>query len=141
VESLQLILRRQVLWLVHQKGHKEELETVVRDLWDLRIRNCPSITERDSTSDGELSTFSSQSVATTEAETSAGSFSKTLSWDPERGSDWPMPRLIESLVICYLGCQLLRIPTRIGDFHRWAIDGQICYENAVWYKLDYSPIY
>ncbi|KAF4125286.1 hypothetical protein GMORB2_4126 [Geosmithia morbida] len=38
LEALQLVLRSQTLWLIREKGHAEELETVVRDLWDLRIR-------------------------------------------------------------------------------------------------------
>ncbi len=39
LECLQLILRRQLAWLVAEKGFPPQAELVVRDLWDLRLRN------------------------------------------------------------------------------------------------------
>ncbi|KLU81425.1 hypothetical protein MAPG_00514 [Magnaporthiopsis poae ATCC 64411] len=39
LHCLQLVLRKQLFWLVRDRGLPLELETVVRDLWALRTRN------------------------------------------------------------------------------------------------------
>ncbi len=39
LECLQVVLRRQLAWLIHDKGLPAELEAVVRHLWDLRIQD------------------------------------------------------------------------------------------------------
>ena len=44
-----MALRSQTLWLVNEQGHREELETVIRDLWDLRIRGFDSSQAGDAT--------------------------------------------------------------------------------------------
>ncbi|KAK4236632.1 hypothetical protein C8A03DRAFT_45397 [Achaetomium macrosporum] len=43
LECLQLLLRKQVLWLVRRKGFHPELEAVCRDLWYLRVRDFPGL--------------------------------------------------------------------------------------------------
>jgi RNA polymerase I-specific transcription initiation factor RRN7 len=43
LECLQLLLRKQVAWLVRQKGLHPELESVCRDLWYLRVRLFPGL--------------------------------------------------------------------------------------------------
>lgn len=131
LEALQLILRSQLLWLVREKGYKEELETVVRDLWDLRIRGFGSLVPHASISgeEGELQMFSSQPDSEPEMEVRPKA--NKLSWDPERGQDWPMPRMIDTLCLCYLGCLLLRIPTSMGQIFRWANGGNIPYRYVV----------
>lgn len=132
LEALQLILRGQLLWLVNDKGHREELETVVRDLWDLRIRGASSLVVPEETAeDGGLEMFSSQAMANEEVGTVLKSRARAQSWDPERGLAWPMPRMPNTLALCYLGCLLLRIPTRIGELVRWANNGNIPYKRAV----------
>lgn len=131
LEAVQLILRSQVQWLVSEKGHREELETVVRDLWDLRIRGASSLVVPDESAEGELEMFSSQATATEEGGTVLRSKARAQSWDPERGLAWPMPRMPHTLALCYLGCLLLRIPTRIGELVRWANNGNIPYKRAV----------
>ncbi|XWW95075.1 hypothetical protein V2A60_003026 [Cordyceps javanica] len=63
LEALQLLLRKQLLWLIKEKGHMEELETVVRDLWDLRIRGATALgqgTASGAASENVLEIFSSQ---------------------------------------------------------------------------------
>ncbi|KAK1755777.1 putative ribosomal protein [Echria macrotheca] len=44
LECLQLILRKELRWLVKERGFHRELESVCRDLWNLRIRGCPGLT-------------------------------------------------------------------------------------------------
>lgn len=131
LECFQLILRSQLLWLVNEKGHREELETVVRDLWDLRTRGSSSLVVEEDTQEGGLEMFSSQPALEEPAIHHRGFDARDQSWKSDRGSDWPMPRIVDTLVLCYLGCLLLRIPTRVGEFCRWANDGQIPYKRAV----------
>lgn len=132
LEALQLLLRNQVLFLVRDKGYTEELETVVRDLWDLRIRGFGSLVPEENTQDTELELFSSQPASDTqEKQTPWKSRSKAQSWDPERGSDWPMPRVQETLSLCYVGCLLLRLPVRIADIRTWVTGGNMPYTRAV----------
>jgi RNA polymerase I-specific transcription initiation factor RRN7 len=130
LEALQLILRNQLLWLINERNHRTELETVVRDLWDLRIRGSSSLGPEESTSTGDLAMFSSQPQAE-ENEPALRSKVRAQSWDPGRGSNWPLPKVPDTLALCYLGCLLLHIPTRVGDLIRWANNGSIPYKRAV----------
>lgn len=128
LEALQLLLRSQIAWLVQEKGHKEELETVVRDLWDLRLRGFGSVT-KDAKEDS-LELFSSQPDSS-QSESTGPPRSRAQSWTSDRGSDWPMPGVRDTIALCYLGCCLLRIPTRIGQLWKWANDGHLPYRLAV----------
>ncbi|KXH37832.1 forms a complex with the other RRN protein RRN6 and RRN11 [Colletotrichum simmondsii] len=129
LECLQLILREQVIWLVAAKEHKPELETVVRDLWDLRISGAATAVQDDSASEGEPSLFSSQlDLAQDEEHQSRNR--RAQRWTGENGSEWPAPRMIDTLGLCFLGCMLLRIPTRVGDLCKWARGGSIPYKEA-----------
>ncbi|EXK44252.1 hypothetical protein FOXG_18763 [Fusarium oxysporum f. sp. lycopersici 4287] len=132
LECLQLVLRQQLLWLVQSKGHREELETVVRDLWDLRIRGSGALLaeeETQQTGDG-LAIFSSQPTDTENDDTPKKQGARARSWNPEDNPDWPVPRMIETLALCYLGCLLLRIPTMIGELCVWANSGRIPYKRS-----------
>ncbi|KAF5025465.1 hypothetical protein F66182_2441 [Fusarium sp. NRRL 66182] len=131
LECLQLVLRRQLLWLIQAKGHREELETVVRDLWDLRTRGSGAIEAEDETqADDGLAMFSSQPAASEKDDTPKTQGTRAQSWDPERKSDWPIPRMIDTLALCYLGCLLLRIPTAVGELCLWANSGRMPYKRA-----------
>ncbi|KAF5621268.1 hypothetical protein F52700_11017 [Fusarium sp. NRRL 52700] len=132
LECLQLVLRQQLLWLVQSKGHREELETVVRDLWDLRIRGSGALLaeqETQQTGDG-LAIFSSQPTGTENDHTPKTQGTRVRSWNPEDNPDWPVPRMIETLALCYLGCLLLRIPTTIGELCAWANSGRMPYKRS-----------
>ncbi|KZL72348.1 forms a complex with the other RRN protein RRN6 and RRN11 [Colletotrichum tofieldiae] len=129
LECLQLILREQILWLVKEKDHKAELETVVRDLWDLRTCGAATVVHDDSASEAEPSLFSSQ-LDLTQDEQPHSRTKRAQSWAAGNGSEWPAPRMMDTLGLCFLGCVLLRIPTRIGDLARWARAGSIPYRHA-----------
>ncbi|KAF4444022.1 hypothetical protein FACUT_961 [Fusarium acutatum] len=132
LECLQLVLRQQLLWLVQSKGHREELETVVRDLWDLRIRGSGALLaeeETQQTGDG-LAIFSSQPTGTEKDDTPKMQGTRARSWNPEDNPDWPVPRMIETLALCYLGCLLLRIPTTIGELCAWANSRRMPYKRS-----------
>ncbi|ROT38691.1 hypothetical protein SODALDRAFT_333311 [Sodiomyces alkalinus F11] len=135
LECLQLILRQQINWLVTTKGYKAELETVVRDLWDLRLRGSTAFETVDhpnSTSEASISVFSSQEAAAQDETRPRPSHNRrrSRSWGPDSGESWPTPKLTDTLALCYLGCLLLRIPARIGDFVRWAKGSNIIFKNA-----------
>ena len=131
LEAVQLLLRNLVLCLIREKGYREELETVVRDLWDLRIRGSSGLaTADDDAAAGQLEMFSSQSLPE-ENKVIWKSRARAQSWDAERGADWPMPTLPETLGLCYLASVLLRIPTRLGEVLHWANNGTIPYKTAV----------
>ncbi|KAL7810364.1 hypothetical protein V8C26DRAFT_410170 [Trichoderma gracile] len=134
LEALQLVIRSQVAWLINEKGHREELETVVRDLWDLRIRGSNSGLGDDAQGDDEdLAIFSSEPSQTPSSKERHPAARKQ-SWDPELGLRWPLPHVPDTLAICYLGCILLRIPTHLGDVVRWANNGSIPYKKC-YYNL------
>lgn len=107
---------------------------MVRDLWDLRVRGASSlVVEEENTAEAGLEIFSSQptSAAEDDGGTVLKSQARAQSWDPERGLAWPLPRIPDTLVLCYLGCLLLRLPTRIGELVQWANGGNIPYRRAV----------
>lgn len=83
---------------------------MVKDLWALRLQLLKSKT--DATSD-EDTVFSSQPQSETETEDKHEGVGRE--WKV-RGKD--MPRLIETLGLCYLGTILLRLPVSIGEMHR-----------------------
>jgi RNA polymerase I-specific transcription initiation factor RRN7 len=132
LEAMQLILRHQVVWLVKEKRHLEELETVVRDLWTVRIRGFPEESKEDQ-EQKEIEMFSSQPASSPDMEETQTKASQTRSqrWDSNMGSHWPLPKISDTLALCYLGCLLLRIPTSIADFFHWANAGNIPYRRAV----------
>lgn len=143
LECLQLILRKQIWWLVHTKKLPGELETVVRDLWDLRIRNLDGLTsaaadetegesghESGASSGTEL--FSSQAGSESDASTATTrtTASRGTSWTSEPGQNWNLPGLSHTLALCYLGCLTLRLPVRVGQVYNWAKDDRLLYLGA-----------
>ncbi|KIL90626.1 hypothetical protein FAVG1_06360 [Fusarium avenaceum] len=131
LECLQLVLRSQLLWLIRSKGHREELETVVRDLWDLRIRGSGSLAvDKETHPDEGLAVFSSQPEEPEKDDIPKKQGARAQSWNPEQNADWPMPRMIDTLALCYLGCLLLRVPTAVGELCLWANSGRIPYKRS-----------
>ncbi|KAI1660783.1 hypothetical protein F4813DRAFT_348304 [Daldinia decipiens] len=139
LEVLQLILLKQVWWLVRDKGFPEDFEEIVRALWALRVRNLPLMESGGGTrkrkgdvgeeSDGYASSaqlFSSQSEGTG-AESSAFDLSDatTATWAPDAGRRWKLPKLVDTLALCYLGCLVRRLPATTADFCGWAQRGEL----------------
>ena len=130
LQCYQLILWKQCFWLVKEKGFPKELETVVRDLWSLRIKLLYA--EKDdeegytsgtvgfsSTSEGENSDTDGMSLA-----------SKWSRRSNRKGKEY-LPKLIETLALCYLGILLLRLPTSIGEIFKWVTSDEMIYNRAV----------
>ncbi|KYK59684.1 eukaryotic translation initiation factor 5A [Drechmeria coniospora] len=130
LEALQMLLRNQVMWLITETGQREELETVVRDLWDLRIRGSSCLEPNDEeAAEAHLELFSSKPNQE-ENKTMWKSRARLQSWDSERGTDWPLPKISETLALCYLGCILLKMPVRLGLLLERANDGNMPYKNV-----------
>ncbi|KAI0165675.1 hypothetical protein GGR57DRAFT_512730 [Xylariaceae sp. FL1272] len=135
LETLQLILIRQVQWLVDTQAFPLDFTELVRALWALRVRNLP-IREhegirpgRGDDSDGASTIlFSSQS----EPDSSDVDLSDatTTTWAPDVRRRWKLPKLIDTLALCYLGCVVRRLPVMTRDFHHWAQKGGLDYLAA-----------
>ena len=110
LQSYQLILRKQCWALIHTHRLPSELETVVKDLWELRLQLLKD--KLKTTADAE-EVFSSQPQTETEDEGETNN--RDRKWDLRTKQ---MPTLLETLSICYLGAAILRLPIGLGDFHQ-----------------------
>ncbi|KAK0714626.1 hypothetical protein B0H67DRAFT_578623 [Lasiosphaeris hirsuta] len=150
LECLQLILRKQVAWLIARQDVHPELELVCRNLWDLRIRGFVGLTpaktkgkgkagvgmppRSQSGPDAGLVMFSSQAAAQILPEDDAKTRAlkkrrwKTKTW---QGEYWSLPGPMDILALVYLGCLLRQEPLMIGDIYRWAKTNQIPYLGAL----------
>lgn len=114
MQSYQIILWKHCHCLVHQKGFPAEFESVVRDLWALRLQLLSEKITALSDLETEGRTFSSQDDAENDGEVDReGPGSKA-----RRRFEKP-PALVETLGICYLAAILLRLPLSIGDLHSY----------------------
>ncbi|CZR62368.1 related to polymerase I core factor (CF) subunit [Phialocephala subalpina] len=118
LQCYQLILWKQCHWLVNVKGFPKELETVVRDLWGLRV-SVVQKREDSSTSEGENDTDGtrgSKSLASSRSRRSAANGEERL------------PKLVETMGLCYLGMVLMRLNTSLGEVYKWATRDEIITE-------------
>lgn len=126
---------------MRNRGLPAELETVVRDLWDLRIRNFAGLGRAaaaaedadsagaDSGTDVEL--FSSQAGSASDSDASTRTtVSRAHSWTSETGHTWNLPGLFHCLALCYLGCLSLSLPIRVGQIYGWARNDQLTFLGA-----------
>lgn len=129
---------------MHEQRLPPELETVVRDLWDLRIRNfaglkkVPATTDDteaesafDSGTDGEMFSSQAGSENDTSTATTKTMASRAKSWTSEPGHDWNLPGLFHCLALCYLGCLSLSLPVRVGQIYSWAKTDQLLFLSAL----------
>jgi len=141
LQCYQLILWKQTHWLVTVKGFPKELETIVRDLWELRLRVLQG-------SGDERSEYGTEFGSTTEGDdtdTDGTGYRSTASTVMSRKrasrAKKNLPKLIETLGFCYLGILLLRLPTSLGEIYRWATRDEILYTRAVSEVLEYRFIF
>lgn len=133
LEAVQLILIRQVRWLVDAQGFPDDFAELVRALWALRVRNLP-LRERGVRKGDESDAGTSQAWFSSQSETGGESSDLDLSdattatWARRR---WKLPKLIDTLALCYLGCLVRRLPVSTGDFCDWAQKGDLQFLAAV----------
>ncbi|KAJ4289005.1 hypothetical protein N0V90_011347 [Kalmusia sp. IMI 367209] len=124
VKCLQLILRHQLAFLIHKKGLTTELETVVQDLWTLRISQLGNKIRSESQELGSSQVFSTQE-SDTEAE------DDPLFLPSRKKKLQENPTLIDCLALCYLGTMTLRLPVTPGDIYTWTTEEDMPYSNAM----------
>ncbi|RYP91371.1 hypothetical protein DL770_002511 [Monosporascus sp. CRB-9-2] len=139
LEVLQLVLRRLVRALVGDSdgalGLPPDLEDVVRSLWVLRIRNLPLRVEGERSGGAAIDTEGDDGVSTGETDTdNVGSDASTATartWESDARRRWKLPKLVDALALCYLGCLIRRLPVTTADFHWWAQRGDIEFLSAI----------
>lgn len=124
IKCLQLILRHQLQFLVQKKGLPSELESVVRDLWTLRMLQIGHKIRNDSQDSGSSRVFSTQ-----ESETEAED--DPLMLRSKRKKLQENPTLIDCLALCYMGTLALRLPVTPGDIYTWTTEEEMPYLNAI----------
>ena len=102
-------------------GWPAEIETVVKDFWELRLQLLSHRFEQDE-SDGDT-LFSSQPV---EAIGDESNYKGKARWASK-----PVPTLVESLAICYLAAIILRLPISISELHGYAYREDVPYIRAI----------
>ncbi|KAI1379327.1 hypothetical protein F4677DRAFT_408632 [Hypoxylon crocopeplum] len=141
LEILQLVLLKQVWRLVREKGFPEDFEEIVRALWALRVRNLPLRESGDQgrrrkgdDEDGSDSHASNAALLSSQSEGTGGGSSDfdfsdatTGTWAPDTGRRWKLPKLIDTLALCYLGCLVRRLPATTADLCGWAQKGELDY--------------
>ncbi|KND04023.1 uncharacterized protein SPPG_01470 [Spizellomyces punctatus DAOM BR117] len=152
-EVFQWSLKLQVQAIIKIQGLSEELELVVLDLWSLYVtalevdfedRRRNHLNWRPSSQQSSVPPSSGdESVNASDAYSDSGrrgkrrrrSRSRTpnVSTDGESEAEVEYLRVMQnilpyySLVLCHLGCLLLRVPILLKDLHRWSISGDIPY--------------
>ncbi|KFZ05408.1 hypothetical protein V501_08376 [Pseudogymnoascus sp. VKM F-4519 (FW-2642)] len=125
----QVVLRKQAMWLISARGMPPELETVIRDLWAVRIRNIRGIGE-DERGARDGYGFSSTSEGETEGE-DVGVGMEMSRRHRKIAREKGLPKLIESLALCYMAILLLRLPVSVGDLQKWAEQHEIPYFRVI----------
>lgn len=120
------------------KGLPKELETVVRDLWGLRLGFFQKPLEEGARSGYSSGTGTAMFSSTSEGENTDtdGSGFKSASSRRSRKSAKSevvelMPKLMETVGLIYLGMLLLRLPISLGEIIRWIRRDEIPYNRAV----------
>ncbi|KAB5572354.1 putative ribosomal protein [Coniochaeta sp. 2T2.1] len=155
LECLQLILRKQIAWLVRERNLPQKLEGVVRDLWELRVAAFGGLRlglvegkgkgkgRSEAPESGSESQSQSQRYYSSQGETEAETENegegvgrgrrkrRVRRWDVKEGQRWPLPDMMEGLGLVYLGCLAMRLPVRMGDLFRWARSGRLLYVRAI----------
>lgn len=121
-------------WLIIVKKLPPELETVVRDLWGLRLSALSrAVAERAGYSSGTGTQTMFSSTSEGEATDTDGSGFKSASSRRSRKQEHVerLPKLAETLALLYLGMILMRVPVSLGDLMQWAKSDDLLYNRAV----------
>jgi RNA polymerase I-specific transcription initiation factor RRN7 len=102
-------------------------ETLVKDLWSLRLQELHSLVSHDAGTDTEIQSshkFSSQS------EGDSGTDTASHRGQGRHRTNVRGPNLLELLAINYIAMLLLRAPVTVADFIKWTNSGQLLYYQA-----------
>jgi RNA polymerase I-specific transcription initiation factor RRN7 len=126
--------------LVTVKEFPQELETIVRDLWGLRLGVLHRSREERSGYGSGTGTMGFSSTSEGDSDTD-GTGMKSFGSRRSRKSaveEERLPKLIETLGLCYLGILLLRLPTGLGEVYKWVVKEEIIYIRAV--SIDFTNL-
>jgi len=115
--------------LIQDKGLPSELETVIFDLWALRVAQLGDRIANES----QETESQSQVFSTLESEESATDNERGTVSTP-KGRDKKLngaPNLYDCLALCYLGTSTLRLPITPGDIYAWTTGGKLAYRKAI----------
>lgn len=124
LECLQLILRHQVWYLIHDKGLPTELEITVFDLWALRVAQLENKV-------ADATEYDSQSQAFTTDESGTENETDMFRSASRKAKLKGMPSLADALALCYMGTLTLRLPVTPGDIYEWATNDKLPYLRAI----------
>ncbi|KAH9204453.1 hypothetical protein DL95DRAFT_471482 [Leptodontidium sp. 2 PMI_412] len=134
LQCYQLILWKQCHWLVTTLGLPGELRVIVRDLWELRLRSFHISRDEKSAYGSGTGTMMFSSASEGDNTDTDGVTHRSIGSRRSKKSavtEEKLPRLIETLALCYLGTLLLKMPVTVEDFHRWALQDRITYNRAI----------
>jgi len=134
LQCYQLILWKQCFWLVNVKSFPSELETVVRDLWGLRMSELQRSRDEKSGYGSGTETIGFSSISEEDATNTDGTDRKSLASGRRRRratKSENLPTLIETLALCYLGMLLMRLSTSLGEIYNWAARQEIIFLRAI----------
>ncbi|PQE33260.1 hypothetical protein CJF32_00003798 [Rutstroemia sp. NJR-2017a WRK4] len=131
LQCYQLILWKQTHWLVTVQKFPPELETVVRDLWDLRLRVLRGAGDERTEYGTEFGSTTEGETTDTDATGWKSLASSIMSRKRAERTKKLLPKLVETLAFNYLGVLLLRLPISLGVIIRWATRDEMLYTRAV----------
>ena len=144
LQCFQLILWKQCHSLISVHGLPAQLETVIRDLWTLRILPLLRLrSQRSKDVTAETRSFKgwSSQVKASGSDLEGGSSGNGLSHEDGRSSYQAamqfrisgerLPRLKESLGLLLFGIYLLRLPIGAGELVKWVLEDRLPYMTAV----------
>jgi RNA polymerase I-specific transcription initiation factor RRN7 len=106
----------------------------VRDLWGLRVSLVHKREHGSGYGSGTGTTTMFSSMSEGESTDTDGTKAKSLASGRSRKSavkEERLPRLVETLALCYLALILLRLPTSLGEVYKWATREEVVYSRAV----------
>ncbi|KXT04514.1 hypothetical protein AC578_8631 [Pseudocercospora eumusae] len=126
---VQLVLRKQLRWLIDVQKLPEELEGLVKDLWALRLQKLQNKVSYDSDAETDAQSsriFSSQS----EGDSGTDNEATTMRRNQTR-QKVPGPNMLELLSLVHIGIMLLKIPITVADMVTWCNEGGLLFYRAV----------
>lgn len=109
------------------------MQTVVRDLWTLRLEQVQKRAQRLAIDDDASTVYSSQGEESSAAASSADNDDYETDAADESVSEYARsirrpdetPRLIDTIALCYAATLLMRLPVTIGEMYAWVMSEEV----------------
>jgi RNA polymerase I-specific transcription initiation factor RRN7 len=134
VNSLQWVLRKQIWWLIHEKGFPPEFEVnqqeilpalltpqvLVQELWLVRRMELSQYIDQDWDPESLTEEIAFSQIGDSEDEGASPATRNVLA---------TLPTLTQGLALLYLSSCILNLPVFMGDFLDWANYGDLPYRD------------